>query len=135
MSVPSPGRTLFFFLVMRAVEVAEGGFGNTAGGDRLELGPNAVGELTAEDWLRQKIADPQAHPFGARVEIVTRGNHDDGNLSGLGMLFERAANLEAIHFRHHQVEQDHIDPMLANQTQTFDARDRLDGGEAFALEM
>src|SRR5260370_18194847 len=42
----------------------------------FELGANPARELTAEYRLGQEIADPDPHPFSARLQVVSRGNHD-----------------------------------------------------------
>ena len=40
----------------------------------VELGADAVGELAAKDRLGKKIAHPQAHPLGPRVEVVVKSS-------------------------------------------------------------
>src|SRR5689334_9953840 len=40
--------------------------------------------------------------------VVCRGKEDDGNLRPIRVLANAAANLEAVHLRHEQVEQDEV---------------------------
>jgi len=78
------------------------------GCDHVELGANAVGELAAENRLGEKVAHSQAHSFGAGVQVVARGDHDDWNLGSGRIFLELAADLKTVHPGHHQVEQDHV---------------------------
>ena len=40
--------------------------------------------------------------------LIERGHHDDGQMHGAGIGLQPAADLEAVHFRHHDVEQHHV---------------------------
>jgi len=42
------------------------------------------------------------------AELVQGGNHDDGDVAGVGVVLEPPADLESAHLGHHHVEQDQV---------------------------
>src|SRR5207253_8016535 len=60
------------------------------------------------DRLRQEVVGAgleAAQPVG---DIGQRRHHDDGNVGGLRVGLQPATDLETVHLRHHDVEQDEI---------------------------
>src|SRR5260370_246034 len=101
----------------------------------FELGANPARQLTAEYRLGHEVAGPEAHPFRTRVEVVARGNHDYRNLRGQRTVSKFSHDLETVHVRHHQVEEDHVNFVFLNQFETLRARVGLYRDEAFTLQM
>ena len=58
--------------------------------------------------------------------VVMRRDEDDGNVTRQRVGLELAANLEAIHARHHDVEQDQVGPVLAADLQGLGAAQGLE---------
>ena len=78
-----------------------------SGGDHFELCPNPIRELAAEHRLREKSLTPSRIPSArasrsSRAVIIMTGIRQ----SPFGL--KGAADLEAIHVGHHQVEQDDV---------------------------
>src|SRR5579862_4015439 len=127
--------TLLRAILSGRFEAIHSGACAARGLDYFQLRANATGELTAEYRLSKKVADPEAHPLGARVHVVACGNHDDRDFGGFGTVLERLDDLEAVHIGHHEVEQNYVDFVFMNQFETL----RSGGGryrdKAFALQM
>jgi hypothetical protein len=124
-----------FALAVTVLKIFQGSLGGASGGNNLKLRPYPIGELATEYWLRQEVTDAQAHALGTSVEIVARRYHDNRDFSGSSFVFKRAADLEAIHIGHHQVEENNVHRMLAYKAQAFSARDGFNSDKTLALKM
>ena len=60
---------------------------------------------TSETGLVRKSSAPASSPLHAVGRLVERGHHHDRNMVGRRVGLEPAADLEAVHVRHHHVEQ------------------------------
>ena len=66
-------------------------------------------ELQVVDRLGQEVVGAGLEPANAVGNLVERGDHDDRDVRGCRIALETPANLEAVHVRHHHVEQHDID--------------------------
>ena len=61
------------------------------------------------DRLGEEIVGTGLQAAYAIRRLVERGDHDDRDMGRARIGLQPLADLEAVHFRHHDVEQDHID--------------------------
>jgi hypothetical protein len=84
-------------------------------------------ELHVVDRLGEEVVGADFETADAVGRLIERGDHQHRNVLRLLAGLQAAANLEAIHFRHHDVEEDDVDVADVAQVQRFDAgRGRLD---------
>ncbi len=68
------------------------------------------------DRLGEEIVGAGFQPAHAVRRLVERGDHDDRQVRGRELALQPAADLEAVHARHHDVEQDDVaQPLLADR--------------------
>ncbi len=68
------------------------------------------------DRLGQEIVGAGFEAAHAVRRLVERGDEDDRQVRGRELALQQAANLEAVHARHHDVEQDDVaKPLLADR--------------------
>ena len=60
------------------------------------------------DWLGEKIICARVDCSFDITDFVERGDHDDWDVSCIGIFFEMLADLEAAHFGHHDIEEDDV---------------------------
>ena len=66
-------------------------------------------QLEVVDRLGQKIVGASLQAAHAISHLVERGHHNDRDMRGRRIAFQPAADLEAVHVRHHDIEQDNVD--------------------------
>ena len=66
-------------------------------------------ERDVVDGLGQEVVGAAFEPLDLVGRLIERGDHDDGNVMGLDIGLDAAADFEAVHAGHHHVEQDDID--------------------------
>ena len=76
------------------------------------------------DRLREKIVRARVEARHAVGRLVERRDHHDGNMRGLGIGLDAAADFEAVHARHHDVEQHDIRRVLLDLGERFLAVER-----------
>ena len=67
------------------------------------------------DGLVQKVHCTQGQATDMRIVIRHRGHEDDRNVAGVGVGLQALCHLEAIHARHHHVQQQQLWPVLLCQ--------------------
>ena len=68
-------------------------------------------QLQVIDRLCQKIIGANFQTTHAVGRLVERSHHDNGNMRGLRVGLQAAADLKTVDARHHDVEQDHVDTL------------------------
>ena len=76
------------------------------------------------DRLGEEIVGAGIEPRDAVGRLVERGDHHDRHMGGLGIGLDAAADFEAVHARHHDVEQDDVGLVLLHALERFLAADR-----------
>jgi hypothetical protein len=77
------------------------------------------GQLQAIEGFGDEIVAAGLDAANTVVARIQRGDHNDRYQLGFGIVFQQCANLEAVYLGHHDVEQDHVRLLLANELQTF----------------
>src|SRR5262249_41168455 len=72
-----------------------------------------------------------AEAFDECGDVIARGDEDDGDVRGERIGFEAAASFEAVHFGHHDVEEDHFWLQARGDGERGGARG--DGGDGVAV--
>ena len=63
------------------------------------------------DRLGEEIVGAGLEPLHLVRRLVERRDHDHRHVHGPGRALDAAADLEAVHARHHDVEQHHVDAL------------------------
>ena len=58
--------------------------------------------------LGQEVVGPGVQPLQPVAGLVERRHHDDGNMGRRRLALEAATDIEAVHARHHHVQQDDV---------------------------
>jgi hypothetical protein len=92
----------------------EAGAGAHLVGDGLEPyeAAHARHERGVVEGLRQEIVGAGVEPLEAVARLVERGHHHDRQMRRERRVLEPPADLEAVHVRHHHVEEDDIGKAL-----------------------
>src|SRR6266850_8263978 len=69
---------------------------------------NTRDELPLVDRLREEIVRPSFDAFDAIVDAIQGGHDDDGEQPCVVVVLENTADGEAVHDRHHDVQQDEV---------------------------
>ncbi len=100
----------------------------------LQRGVDAGVEQDRIEGLWEVVFRPGLDAAHDAVDLVERRDHDHRHMPGSGIVLEPAQHLEAVHVRHHQVEQDQIEFGFRQDLQRRQAAVRLDHDMAVATE-
>ena len=75
-------------------------------------------EGSGVDGLGEIAIDAEAE---AALLVLDDGEDDDGDVHGGGIVFENGGHVEAIHLRHHDVENDEAGDLFADEREGFAA--------------
>ena len=84
-----------------------------------ELLARAYGSSLRSDGRDLEHALERAAREHAKLGLAQRGDHDNGDVLGLGVGFQAAAAFVAVHARHHDVQQDQIGLPCDRVAQSF----------------
>ena len=89
------------------LEVAEADVGalDLGGADPAQQRPDAGRQLLGGEGLGEVVVGARLEAGDHVVGVVASGHHDDGHVAGAA---DRAAELEAVHARQHDVDQYHV---------------------------
>ena len=104
--------------------------------DELQPGEraNARDERNLVDRFRQEIVGSGFESFHPITRLIERRHQDDRDMRGRGIVLETAADVEAIHPRHHDVEQNHIERRTSTDLQGLEPVARRTDLEIFSGE-
>ncbi len=87
------------------------------------------------DGFGQKIVGTRLETGDAVAGLVQSSDHHDGNMGGLGIGLDAAADFETVHAGHHYVQQHDIGDGLFHPGQAFQAVKRSDDFEIFRRQL
>src|SRR5262249_24216318 len=86
---------------------------------QTQRGPNACQQFVTAYWLGQEVVGPGFNALDAVLYMPQRRHDDDRYEPRVGIIFENFAGFEAIHDRHHDVQEDEVRPFLLHLQQRF----------------
>lgn len=84
-----------------------------------QAGPHTGVELHPVNRFRQEIVGVRLERLDLVGDLVQRGDHDHRNEPGLLVALELPADREAVHTRHHHVQQYHVGWLLGDEVESF----------------
>lgn len=79
----------------------------------IQMGTDPVAEDGQSNGFGNVVDSPKVKSFGLIGGLVHCGDKYDGDIFGVAVCFEVPADLIAIHFRHHDIQQDEIRPLVS----------------------
>ena len=87
----------------------------------LETGADPRLQQHRVEWLGQVVLRAELNTAHHAVEVVERRDHDHRDVAQPGIELEAPQDLEAVHVRHHDVEQDQVDRLAGEPLQSVSA--------------